>query len=79
MLPLHNVMPNVPAASVHWALLFSIPATSLTIFHPFSYLCCLGSEVFNSASHIMSVFIVMLTCSTLHSATGPVKLSSSQF
>jgi len=76
----HNVVtPNLTGVSARWALLFVIPATSLTVFHPFCNFGCLGSEGFNSASHIVSVFLVMLTCSTSHTATWPVELSSSQF
>ena len=66
MLPVHNVMPNLTGASVHWGLLFGFPAATLTVFHPFCNLCCLGSEGFKSASHKTPVFTVVLTCSTVH-------------
>jgi len=51
ILLVHNAVPNPTRPSVQWALPFSFPATSLTAFHPFCNLCCLGSEGFNCASH----------------------------
>jgi len=46
ILPVYNVMPNPTGPSVHWALPFGFPPTSLTVFHPFCNLWLSGIRGF---------------------------------